>query len=197
MPGNNLNLMNPPEQFGIVEPGIYRSDMLQQPHFTYLKQFGFKTLVMLSPELPNRVTSNFIEEGNIKLVHVGMATWKPTQPSTWRPVSEELIKEGLELILDVDTHPILIMCTSGIHETGTLVGCLRKLEGWNFSSIVTEYRSYAGTKARYVNEQFIELFDLDLVTLPLQLPNWFIDQQKMLADEEEELRRERQTIKHI
>lgn len=111
MPGNNLNLMNPPEQFGIVEPGIYRSDMLQQPHFTYLKQFGFKTLVMLSPELPNRVTSNFIEEGNIKLVHVGMATWKPTQPSTWRPVSEELIKEGLELILDVDTHPILIMCT--------------------------------------------------------------------------------------
>lgn len=111
MGGNNPNLLNPPEQFGIVEPGIYRSDMLQQPHFTYLKQFGFKTLIMLSPELPNRVTSNFIEEGDIKLVHVGMATWKPTQPSTWRPVSEELIKEGLELILDVETHPILIMCT--------------------------------------------------------------------------------------
>ncbi|CAO3644808.1 unnamed protein product [Mucor fragilis] len=171
MGANNINLLSPPEQFGIVEPGIYRSDMLQQPHFSYLKQFGFKTLVMLSPELPNRVTTNFIEEGDIKLVHVGMATWKPTQPSTWRPVSEELIKEGLELILDVETHPILIMCTSGIHETGTLVGCLRKLEGWNFSSIVTE---------------FIELFDLDLVTLPLHLPAWFIDQQKMLADEEAE-----------
>lgn len=40
-----------------------------------------------------------------------MATWKPTQPSTWRPVSEELIKEGLELILNRDTHPVLIMCT--------------------------------------------------------------------------------------
>ena len=40
-----------------------------------------------------------------------MATWKPTQPSTWRPVSEELIKEGLELILNSDTHPVLIMCT--------------------------------------------------------------------------------------
>ncbi|CEP11969.1 hypothetical protein [Parasitella parasitica] len=148
MGANNLNLLSPPEQFGIVGPGIYRSDMLQQPHFSYLKQFGFKTLVMLSPELPNRVTTNFIEEGDIKLVHVGMATWKPTQPTTWRPVSEELIKEGLELILD--------------------------------------YRSYAGTKARYVNEQFIELFDLDLVTLPLHLPAWFIDQQRMLAEEEAE-----------
>lgn len=88
---------------------------------------------------------------------------------------------------------------SGIHESGTLVGCLRKLEGWNFSSIITEvngivlfhimvvnwiiqqYRAYAGTKARYVNEQFIELFDLDLVTLPPNLPDWLIDQQNMLA----------------
>lgn len=78
------------------------------------------------------------------------------------------------------------------------MGCLRKLEGWNFSSIVTEvikitvinissindefqYRAYAGSKARYVNEQFIELFDLDLVTLPLHLPPWFIHQQKMLV----------------
>ncbi|CAO3660835.1 unnamed protein product [Rhizopus stolonifer] len=185
---NFANILCPPEQFGIVEPGIYRSDMIQQIHFTFLKQFGFKTLIMLSPELPNRVTNNFIEEGKINLVHVGMATWKPTQPSTWRPVSEELIKEGLELILNVETHPILIMCTSGIHETGTLVGCLRKLEHWNFSSILTEYRAYAGSKARYVNEQFIELFDLDLVTLPLQLPLWFIKQQKMLAEEEEEQR---------
>jgi hypothetical protein len=111
MGSNTLNILCPPEQFGIVEPGIYRSDMIQQPHFSFLKQFGIKTLIMLSPELPNRVTNNFIEEGDIKLVHVGMATWKPTQPSTWRPVSEELIKEGLELILNVETHPILIMCT--------------------------------------------------------------------------------------
>ncbi|KAI9281145.1 tyrosine phosphatase family-domain-containing protein, partial [Sporodiniella umbellata] len=191
---NSANILCPPEQFGIVEPGIYRSDMIQQIHFTFLKQFGFKTLIMLSPELPNRVTNNFIEEGQINLVHVGMATWKPTQPSTWRPVSEELIKEGLELILDVETHPILIMCTSGIHETGTLVGCLRKLEYWNFSSILTEYRAYAGSKARYVNEQFIELFDLDLVTLPRCLPSWFIEQQKMLAEEKQETQRDISTF---
>ncbi|KAI8143532.1 protein-tyrosine phosphatase [Fennellomyces sp. T-0311] len=176
-----LKLYTPPEQFGIVEPGIYRSDMLQPLHFPFIKQINFKTVVMLSPEMPNRVTSNLMEECGMKLVHLGMATWKPTQPSTWRPVSEELIKEGLELILNSDTHPVLIMCTSGIHETGTLVGCLRKLEGWNFSSIITEYRAYAGTKARYVNEQFIELFDLDLVTLPEDLPGWLIDQQDMLV----------------
>ncbi|KAI7863130.1 protein-tyrosine phosphatase [Spinellus fusiger] len=176
-------LLTPPEQFGIVEPGIYRSDMLQPSHFSFIKPFNFKTMVMLSPEMPNRVTSNYLEEGDTKLVHLGMATWKPTQPSTWRPVSEELIKEGLELILNVETHPVLIMCTSGVHETGTLVGCLRKLEGWNFSSIVTEYRAYGGSRARYVNEQFIELFDLDLITLPPNIPTWLIEQRKMLKEE--------------
>ncbi|KAJ8659356.1 hypothetical protein O0I10_005071 [Lichtheimia ornata] len=181
--GNIQQLLTPPEQFGIVEPGIYRSDMLQPLHFPFIKAINFKTVVMLSPEMPNRVTSNLMDECGMKLVHLGMATWKPTQPSTWRPVSEELIKEGLELILNKETHPVLIMCTSGIHESGTLVGCLRKLEGWNFSSIITEYRAYAGTKARYVNEQFIELFDLDLVTLPPNLPDWLVDQQNMLAEE--------------
>jgi len=88
---------------------------------------------------------------------------------------------------------------------------LRKLQNWNFSSIVAEvkniienfgnsiiftiikngvlfylikYRSYAGNKVRYVNEQFIELFDMDLITLPHNLPSWFIEQQKLLQQEE-------------
>lgn len=30
--------------------------------------------------------------------------------------------------------------------TGTLIGCLRKLQRWNLTSIFEEYRRYAGTK---------------------------------------------------
>ena len=44
-----------------------------------------------------------------------------------------------------------------------------------------KYRSYAGNKARYVNEQFIELFDMDLITLPHNLPSWFVEQRKLLV----------------
>ncbi|KAI9290275.1 tyrosine phosphatase family-domain-containing protein [Umbelopsis sp. AD052] len=179
-------LLTPPEHFGIVEKGLYRSEMFQQSHFTFIKQLNLKTVVVLSPEQPNRHTLTFLEECGTKLVHLGLATWKPTQPSTWRPVSEELIKEGLELILDAEAQPLLVMCTSGIHETGIMIGCFRKLQNWNFSSIVNEYRSFAGTKSRHVNEQFIELFDLDLVTLPHNLPPWLLEQQRMLAEEQAE-----------
>lgn len=65
---SSSSLLNPPEQFGMVESGIFRSEMLQPVHFSFIRQFGFQTVVMLSPELPNRVTTNLIEEGGIQLV---------------------------------------------------------------------------------------------------------------------------------
>lgn len=94
---------------------------------------------------------------------------------TWKPVSEELVKETLELILNVQNHPLMIMDSSGLNETGTVVGCLRRIQGWNLSSIIEEYRRFAGSKAKNVNELFIELFDTDLVTLPEpgNIPEWY------------------------
>ncbi len=49
---------------------------------------------------------------------------------------------------------------------GTVIGCLRKVQQWNLASIFSEYRRYAGSKMRSMNEQFIELFDTDLVRIP-------------------------------
>lgn len=92
--------------------------------------------------------------------------------SKWRPLSEEVIKESLDILLNPANLPCLVCCAGGIQETGTLVGCLRKLEKWNFNSIVLEYRSFAGSKSKFINEQMIELFDIDLVNVP-DSPSWF------------------------
>jgi tyrosine-protein phosphatase SIW14 len=74
-----------------------------------------------------------------------------------------------------------------VQETGALVGCLRKLQGWNYNSIVVEYRSFAGSKSRYPIEQFIELFDTDLVVLPSNLPQWYKVHLDLLEQEAKEL----------
>ena len=42
-------------------------------------------------------------------MHLGLRAARST--SSWKPVSEELVKEGLQLILDHTNHPVLIMCT--------------------------------------------------------------------------------------
>lgn len=67
-----------------------------------------------------------------------------------------------------------------------VIGCLRRLQNWNLNSVVNEYRSFAGPKTRYVNEQFIELFDIDLVTIPRDPPQWFAEQLDMERRDREE-----------
>lgn len=40
--------------------------------------------------------------------HIGLYAWQPTQ--CWRPVHEELVKQGLQLVLDSTYHPLILMC---------------------------------------------------------------------------------------
>ena len=74
---------------------------------------------------------------------------------------------------------MVLMNRSGIHEVGILVGILRKLQHWSFSSIVFEYRSFAGPNARFTEEQFIEVFDERSIILPTNLPSWWIEQKDL------------------
>ncbi|KAJ3315338.1 hypothetical protein HDV04_003731 [Boothiomyces sp. JEL0838] len=152
-----------PEAYAIVEKNVYRSAAIQQSSFSFYK--NLKTILLLSPELPNKSLLQYSQgklmiENKINLIHLQ----QPFKSNSWRPVSEELVKEGLEITLNADNHPLLVMCTSGILETGCL------------------YRSFAGNKARYLVEQFIELFDTELVVLPSNLPSWFTINLQLLEE---------------
>ena len=122
-------------------------------------------------------------------------------------------------------YPLCLMDNVGRNRVGVVVGCLRKLQRWNLTSIFEEYRQacisrrdapataslhlfhppvdncriqdrprgallprpltqvrrapprpparrrYAGSKVRIQNEQFIELFDIELVTVDRR-PSW-------------------------
>lgn len=94
--------------------------------------------------------------------------------------------------------------SSGVSQTSIVVACLRRLQHWNTTSILVEVRGALGRRAacsraslslrrqqslglttsRYTNEQFIELFDIDLVTLPAQLPAWFVEQERLWQSEQ-------------
>lgn len=99
-------------------------------------------------------------------------------PSFSSTLTEELVKDSLQILLTSSYHPVLVTDTSGIHEIGVLLGCLRKLQRWNFATILLEYRHFAGNRARATNERFVEMFDTDLITYPEdeQLPYWFKEQ---------------------
>lgn len=166
--------LSPPESFGIVEQQVYRSNLPNPMNFSFLKQLSLKTVLLLSQEIPTRLVTQFFDDNGIQLVHLGLRQYKPAE-AFWRPCPDDLVKDALELVLQKSAHPILVCDASGIHTVGVVVGCLRKLLNWNLNSIVNEYRSFAATKTRYVDEQFIELFDVDLLHVPndQDAPTWF------------------------
>jgi hypothetical protein len=45
------------------------------------------------------------------------------------------------------------------HRTGCVVSCLRKIQGETLASCLTEYHTYAGSKARSLDVEFITDFD--------------------------------------
>ncbi|KAJ1506659.1 Tyrosine-protein phosphatase dsp1 [Coelomomyces lativittatus] len=113
----------------------------------------------------------FLRENGITLFQFGVAGNK----EPFVDIPEDKIVGALACLLNKKNHPILIHCNKGKHRTGCLVGCLRKVQHWSYTSIFDEYRSFAYPKARSMDQQFIELFDaskvMELVE-PSNIPDW-------------------------
>eukprot|EP00039_Didymoeca_costata_P012308 m.176499 g.176499 ORF g.176499 m.176499 type:complete len:169 (+) comp15445_c0_seq9:375-881(+) len=161
----------PPQNFGYVEEDVFRSGLPQGVNFTFLEKLKLKTVVYLSPEAPSPQLLEFLADHKINLCHFQHHT-RQSVTGTGSSVPEEVVLSALNIILDRSKYPLLISCQRGRHHTGTVVGCLRKLQRWNLTSILEEYRRHAGAKVINVNEQFIEFFDTDLVVVPQDKPKW-------------------------
>ncbi len=80
------------------------------------------------------------------------------------PIAEEMVTESLKILSNVENYPILVICKTGKSLSGVVMACLRKMQQWSLISIFEEYRRFAGgSRLQQQHEQFIELFDIDLV----------------------------------
>jgi len=161
----------PPQNYGMVEQDLYRSAQPNELNFPFLEKLHLRTVIYMTPDQLPPALIMWLEDQRINLVILGEEVGKR---SPWKPVSEETVLEGLHLLLEPANYPMLVMCNLGRHRTGTMIGCLRKLQGWSLTSILDEYRRHAGAKYRLLNEQFIELFDTDLVHVPQRRPPWLL-----------------------
>ncbi len=57
---------------------------------------------------------NFVDDQEIQLHHLGINS----TGNAWDPISEEVVLEALELILDKRNYPLMVMCNLGRHRTG-------------------------------------------------------------------------------
>ena len=150
----------PPINFAQVDYDIYRSALPTSVNFPFLLSLRLRTVVLLSEECPEAFIE-FIDRCGINLVVVQNVN--AHTHAKWSPVAEEMVTRSLDVVLKKENLPVLICCKLGKSFTGVVIGCLRKLQRWSLISIVEEYRRFAGSRQQQQHEQFIELFDTDLV----------------------------------
>lgn len=175
-----LEVLAPPPHFATVEPSVYRSTMPTAANFPFLSRLGLRHVVVLSAGSIARTIATFFDDNAISVSHTGAQSLQSkSRGSSWKPMTDEVIKASLQLILNRDTHPVLVLDSSGFERVGVVVGCLRRLQNWNLNSVINEYRSFAGHKTRYAYEQLIEMFEIDLVVVPATPPTWYSRQLEM------------------
>ncbi|KAI8443230.1 tyrosine phosphatase family-domain-containing protein [Phakopsora pachyrhizi] len=163
--------LNPPSNFAVVAPGIFRSSFPRVENFEFLESLRLKTvLTLVQEDYPEILVQHYAKKG-IKLIQFKI----PGNKEPFVHIPEDKIRIALRKVLDTRNHPILIHCNKGKHRTGCLVGCLRKLQNWSSTAIFDEYRRYAFPKSRNMDQQFIELFDHSAVWEEIEVkfkPTW-------------------------
>ena len=157
-------LLQPPENFAMIYPSVYRSSFPLKKHYTFLRSLGLKTvLTLVQDEYPEANRTFFRNEG-IRFHQIGIPGNK--EPFVYIP--DESIRSALAIVLDARNHPMLIHCNKGKHRTGCLVGCLRKMQCWSSTAIFEEYRKFSYPKSRAMDQLFIELFQpVSLASRPI------------------------------
>lgn len=145
-----------PENFSMVESGVYRSAFPRSKNIPFLRSLGLRSVVALIPEdYPVHMT-DFYAQCGVRLISHGL------DGNKWpfKEIDESDIKKVLNDVMNPLNRPLLIHCNKGKHRTGSVVGCLRKLRGWALSSIVSEYMLFAAPKTRLEDQRYIEDFDV-------------------------------------
>nr|XP_043632880.1 tyrosine-protein phosphatase DSP3-like [Erigeron canadensis] len=145
---------HPPINFATVEDRIYRSGFPKPADFPFLQTLNLKSVICLCTESYPKENLDFLNSNNIRLFQFGIDGTKDA------PIPKSIITEALKVLIDVRNHPVLIHCKRGKHRTGCFVGCLRKLQNWCLSSVLEEYKLYAGEKSREMDLKFLETYDV-------------------------------------
>lgn len=158
----------PPLNFCPVEHQLYRSGQPTIINQSFLKGLNLKTIIWLATEEPQEEFLDFCQNNNINLEFVGMINDYnySSNVNPWDTLNDVTITKSLEIIANKQNYPLLVCCGMGRHRTGTVIGCLRRLQNWNLASVSEEYRRFTGAKGGRIQvELLIESFDINSVLI--------------------------------
>jgi len=103
---DSAHAFDPPATFSLVHPGLYRSSSHQfVAQAAYFRALRLCSILLLGLELPSASLKAWCDKHAVRLVHL------PSNGphSSWQPIPEETVKEGLEHVLRRDNLPCVVM----------------------------------------------------------------------------------------
>ncbi|KAL3229060.1 putative tyrosine-protein phosphatase OCA1 [Nakaseomyces bracarensis] len=166
----------PPLNFCPVERYLYRSGQPSPVNFPFLLNLNLKTIVWLANEEPQDSLLEFCDSHGIILQFAAINPDAGEDDNPWDGLTEHSIINVLQTIVTKENYPLLVCCGMGRHRTGTVIGCLRRIMGWNLASVSEEYRRFTGSRGgRILVELLIEAFDTNLVQIDKnKAPDWLL-----------------------
>lgn len=175
-------------------PGLFRSSYPKPENYDFLEQLGLKTIVYVSfpgssskyvsgeRSVANNTCSTLVDKNytdeyrdfiDRNHIHHHMFAMKGTKKEDIPLATMESI---LNLVLDRRNYPLLIHCNQGRHRTGCVVAVVRKIAGWDRTTVTDEYRAYAGRKERDCDVDYIQAFTLSSIEKLLASDDLDIDE---------------------
>lgn len=166
----------PPLNFCPVERFLYRSGQPSPVNFPFLLNLNLRTIIWLANEEPQDSLLEFCDSHDIHLQFAAINPDGGEDDNPWDGLTEHSIINALQTIVSQDNYPLLVCCGMGRHRTGTVIGCLRRIMGWNLASVSEEYRRFTGSRGgRILVELLIEAFDTNLVKIDHDTaPGWLL-----------------------
>jgi tyrosine-protein phosphatase SIW14 len=146
-----------PENFSMVEPGVYRSAFPRSKNKSFLESLNLKSVVSLVLEDYPQQLVEFYERSDIELITLGIEGNK----GAFKGIDKVEFHNVMRIVMDPTKRPLLIHCNKGKHRTGCVIGCIRRIRDWAVSCTVEEYVVFASPKPRVEDQKFIEAFSPD------------------------------------
>ncbi|PWN37921.1 protein-tyrosine phosphatase [Meira miltonrushii] len=151
---------------------IYRSGFPNERNYPFLNTLHLRTIIYLSTDEIRENLRNYVfaNRQRVKLLQFPVQVNK----EPFQEMDQNIVLEVLRAILDKRNHPILIHCNKGKYRVGVITALIRRLQGWNMTSIYDEYARFAGSD-RIADEEFIDMFPISQIRPDRKhTPDWCI-----------------------
>ena len=102
-------VMNPPDNFAMVAPGVYRGSFPNKKSLPFMERLNLSSILYLCPEDPPEYYVSFMKKNSIKLLHHGMQGNK----EPFVEIPEPAVARALQDLVDPSKHPVYIHCDKG------------------------------------------------------------------------------------